>query len=389
MTEFENQQGEFNEIQSEYLSNKEYGIINEKIKDLEEFYNEVKMSEEDKKINDSNVQSGQNDLSAKLSSIQGEAAAKGVTASISSSMGTAVSAIALCVASVGVNASYSDSNNSIQTVESPVEIVQEKHEYIYNDVEEIINDIVAEDEQNEIQSEEIKKLEHFEAPVENYIGVYDGNGHSGNPVNIPDGAVITYGESMDSCVLSEVPQFTDAGDYTVYYKVSKEGYEPYYGSYTITIEKGTVITPDPSVQELIYNGKAQSPNLNENVNYKYSGIMSAENVGTYKLKLELTDPKNYMWTDGSSEDKLITWVIKPRELTIEWNGQKSNVYNGKRHVIDVTLGNVIPGDFLNFTVVGNSAREPGIYTAEVISVRGSENYVLPKQCSYNWEITQD
>lgn len=98
MTEFENQQGEFNEIQSEYLDNKEYGIINEKIKDLEEFYNEVKISEEDKKINDSHVQSGQNDLSSKLSSIQGEAASKVVTASISSSMGTAVSAIALCVA---------------------------------------------------------------------------------------------------------------------------------------------------------------------------------------------------------------------------------------------------------------------------------------------------
>lgn len=388
MTEFEKQQSEFNKIQSEYLFNNEYDWANEKVDDLEEFYNEIRLNKNENKLKDSSNQNDKVDLASKLSSIKGETAAKGVAASISSSMGTVVSAIALCAASVGVNASYSQSNN-VPIDDSPAQIVQEQSEYVYSEVEDTIEDIIILDEQKDIPINEVKELERFEARAENYNGVYDGNGHSGNIVNIPEGAVITYGESIDSCILSEAPEFTDAGQYIVYYKVSGDGYETHYGSYVVTIDKRTVSTPAPSVDEIVYNGEEQKPDLKFSEEYRYYGITSAKNAGTYKLNLELTDPKNYKWADGSSEDKQITWVIKPRELTIEWNDKKNYIYNGQNHVIDVTLGNVIPGDFLNFTVKGNSARNPGTYTAQVTEVRGSDNYVLPKDCSYNWHISEN
>lgn len=392
MTEFENQNSEFNSIQSEYLNNQEYGPVNEKIEDLEEFNNEIPLQKDDEsRTKAADTQNQKSEVSSKLSSVQGETAAKSVTASVSSSMGTAVSAIALCVASVGVSA-YSDNvNSNVPVVESSVQNVQEQADYVYDDT--VVDDIQeAEklDEQIEPQhtEDENNYLSQFEISSDNYTGTYDGSSHSGSIINIPDGAVITYGKSPDSCILRERPEFTDAGQYTVYYQVRREGYETYYGSYVVNIEKSTVTTPAPSTHEVIYNGKEQSPILNESSAYTYSGIMSATDAGTYKLKLTLTDPKNHKWADGSSEDKVITWVIKPRELTIEWNGQKDYIYNGQKHVIDVTLGNVIPGDFLNFTIKENSAREPGVYNAEVISFGGSKNYILPKQCNYNWIISE-
>ncbi|MDO5518710.1 MAG: hypothetical protein Q4F66_14235 [Clostridium sp.] len=390
MAEFENQTSEFNEIQSEYLYNKEFSPVNEKIADLEEFYNEVKLKEDDSKSKNPDVQNQKSDLSSKLSSMQGETAAKGVTASISSSMGTAVSAIALCVASVGVSAYSGNINTEVPAVESPI---QNEIEYVYDDVQEDNTEQdVNQDEQAETNTvDEVKQesLSQFQISADSYNGTYDGNSHSGNIVNVPPDAVITYGESRDSCILREMPEFTDAGEYTVYYEVNREGYETHFGTFVVNIEKNTVNTPAPSVQESVYNGKEQMPVLSESSEYTYSGSMSEIDAGIYKMRLKLNDAKNNKWADGSSEDKVITWVIKPRELTIEWNGEKNYTYDGNRHVIDVTLGNVIPGDFLNFTVKNNAAKEPGTYTAEIISVGGSKNYILPKESSYTWRINRN
>lgn len=392
MTEFEKQNSEFNDIQSEYLYNVEYGPLNEKIDDLEEFLNEIQLNKDDDSKT-RNLESQKPDISSKTSSVQGDVAAKSVTASISSSMGTAVSAIALCVASVGVSA-YSDNvNTRVPAIDNSYESVQEEVNYAYDDMVDNNNEeLVKLDEQEEIDDTENKddeSLSQFEISADDYSGIYDGNSHSGNIVNVPEGAVVTYGESRDSCILREMPEFTDAGEYTVYYEVNREGYETYYGSFIVKIEKNTLNTPAPSAKEAVYNGEVQTPELEESAHYTYSGIISAQNAGVYKVKLKLTDPKNYKWADGSSEDKIITWTIKPRELTIEWNGQKNYTYNGQKHVVDVTLGNVIPGDFLNFTVKENIAREPGTYTAEVVSFGGSSNYVLPKECSYNWRINKN
>ena len=50
-----------------------------------------------------------------------------------------------------------------------------------------------------------------------------------------------YGKTEGIYNLEVCPSFTHVGTYTVYYKVSKEGYDDVTGSFTITINKTTGI----------------------------------------------------------------------------------------------------------------------------------------------------
>jgi hypothetical protein len=50
-------------------------------------------------------------------------------------------------------------------------------------------------------------------------------------------AVVMYSSSLDEPYSLNKPMFTDAGVYTVYYKVAKRGFKTEYGSYIVTINK--------------------------------------------------------------------------------------------------------------------------------------------------------
>ena len=73
----------------------------------------------------------------------------------------------------------------------------------------------------------------LEVVTENYAGDYDGKAHSAAVTC--DGADIKYGMEKGTYDLDTMPQFTDAGSYTVYYEVSKENYNTVTGSVTVTI----------------------------------------------------------------------------------------------------------------------------------------------------------
>ena len=68
---------------------------------------------------------------------------------------------------------------------------------------------------------------------EDYTGIYDGKPHVA--IVTCDGADIRYGIKKGTYDLISMPQFTDAGSYTVYYEVSKENYNTVTGSVTVTI----------------------------------------------------------------------------------------------------------------------------------------------------------
>lgn len=394
---------EFNSINNEYLSGNEYEYIEEKMDDPQEFYNEIKMDEsEEKKQRNENSQSdnSQSDNSSAMdSSSGGTASSNSITLHGVSGMSAAVSAIAVCVAASG--ASYYSGNKDVnmypqhEYVESsqqenipqvndyPYE-VQENEEIqpeIVEDREEIIMELPKEDDNQIVKTMDISS--------EDYDGIYDGEGHTGTILNIPDGAQVTYGESRDAITLENPPEYTDSGKYTVYYMVEKEGYETYIGSYIVTIEKKIVIPPTPEVIVGTYNGKMQIPVLENSEDYKCRGELSAVDAGKYEMNVSLPDYKNYEWSDGNFNDKTVTWIIKPRIISLEWQEKNHFLYDGQTHTIYVTLGNVVPGDFLNFTVQGNKGSDPGIYKAEVISFEGSGNYILPEKCSYRWSINKE
>ena len=86
--------------------------------------------------------------------------------------------------------------------------------------------------------------------------VYDGNPSAITVSELPASTTVTYGRTEGTYNLSTCPTYTDVGTYTVYYKVSGDGYNDYTGSAQITI------TPKPvtltwSTSSLTYNGNEQ------------------------------------------------------------------------------------------------------------------------------------
>lgn len=380
---------EFNHVLEEYSNKQEYDFIEEKQDDPEEFFNRITLKSKNDK-EEKNYDTTKSNDSSKVSSQGSTATSNGAVFHGVSAIGTAVTMTAcIAIAEAGIYSNDIDrnvvvSNNYIDSKEGqvPKEIFAIE-EYKETEQTEIIEEV------QEIS--EVKENEKFEVSSHSYTGTYDGQEHGGYILNVPEGSVITYGERKDNCNMINMPKYKDVGEYTVYYKLEKEGYETYIGSFIVKIDKKIVPAPYPSSKPLIYNGEEQSIKLNDNEGYTYSGVLSAKDAGSYKVKLKLLDTKNYQWSDGNTDDKIITWNIEPRELSIDWQDENQFIYNGEKHVIYVTLGNVIPGDFLNFTVKGNKASESGTYNAEVISFGGvgAENYVLPKEKNYVWSIVED
>lgn len=87
-----------------------------------------------------------------------------------------------------------------------------------------------------------------------YVGAYDGTPHSISIETAVSDVTISYSTDEDEIneedkyYDSYKPEFTEAGEYTVYYKLEKEGYETLYGSETVSISRyGIIIKADGQV----------------------------------------------------------------------------------------------------------------------------------------------
>ena len=121
---------------------------------------------------------------------------------------------------------------------------------------------------------------------------------------------------------SETPP-TDAGTYAVSISGSSDGnYKAFTGlrdeSWRFTISHAP-ITPPKAVTGLVYNGETQTGVvLPEGAPYTLTGN-TAKNAGSYTATAKLTDKKNYVWSDGTTDDKTIEWSIAkaaPGEITV-------------------------------------------------------------------------
>ena len=71
--------------------------------------------------------------------------------------------------------------------------------------------------------------------AKSWSGTYDGAAHSISFEGLTENETVLYGESADNVTLTTAPAYTDAGTYTVYYKISKASYADLTGSATVTI----------------------------------------------------------------------------------------------------------------------------------------------------------
>ena len=88
------------------------------------------------------------------------------------------------------------------------------------------------------------------ASASGFSGTYDGQPHGISvTVNSPTGAVVKYGQTDGTYNLTDSPTYTDAGDYTVYYQVTKDKYTTVTGSAEVKIAKA-----DMTVSATDYTG---------------------------------------------------------------------------------------------------------------------------------------
>lgn len=84
---------------------------------------------------------------------------------------------------------------------------------------------------------EIKNASITGVDAAGYTGTYDGQSH-GIKITLTGDAVdgeVLYGESEDNCTLTESPVYKNAGNYTVYYTVTKKNYDTQSGSTIVAI----------------------------------------------------------------------------------------------------------------------------------------------------------
>lgn len=96
--------------------------------------------------------------------------------------------------------------------------------------------------------------------VTDYEGMYNGESHSLS-VSAPTDSEVSYGTESGKYSLKEVPSYKDPGEYTVYFKVTKDGYKDYTGKGTVIIYAAKVNTEDSEKNYTTFEGAAAYANI--------------------------------------------------------------------------------------------------------------------------------
>lgn len=173
-----------------------------------------------------------------------------------------------------------------------------------------------------------------------YSGNYDGNAH-GIEINVEDleGVNITY--SMDGTNYEEAnPQFTDKGNYTVYYKLEKENYTTVTGSKDVIIE-ATDIT----------------------VTAKDQVIKEGEDI----------DYSNYVFTGLAAGDEVVTVILTPNTLEITEDG-----------IIAISDAKIVNEEDIDVTDNYNI-----IYVAGKLVIVEDNDYEITDGDNQQWELDSE
>ena len=149
--------------------------------------------------------------------------------------------------------------------------------------------------------------------AEGYTGTYDGTPHGINvTVTEPEGAEVRYGTEPGSYLSDISPAYTDAGSYTVYYQVKKNGYTTVENSAVVSIAKalGTISyavtsvsrydTDESFINPIDFVGDGTVSYVSDNVNVATVNVETGEvaivGIGDATITATVTDGTNYSYT---------------------------------------------------------------------------------------------
>lgn len=217
---------------------------------------------------------------------------------------------------------------------------------------------------------------------------YDGQPH-GVSVTAKEGTsyTITYGESAENCNLEESPKYTNAGPYTIYFKVvDNETQADYAGSVTLTISPAevTVTVDDVTITygempvfSYTVSGLVEGETLLGEAVYTVktpSGeavyIGAGTDAGVYDISVSgLSASNNYNVLPFVSG----TLTIDKKPATVEWNIAESYVYSPDGQTLPTATYDGKTASLI-FTKDGKACefKDAGTYTVTV----ADDNYIL-------------
>lgn len=218
---------------------------------------------------------------------------------------------------------------------------------------------------------------------------YDGQPH-GVKVTKTDTSkhyTITYGTTENDCTLTSSPEYTNAGAYTIYFKVvDNDTLADYAGSVTLTIKKKAVeikvddvtitygeeipafsytvtglIDPDKLSDEAVYTVKTLSG--------KEINIGAGTDAGVYDISVSgLSASNNYNVSFVSGK-----LTINKKEAKVDWTIAESYVYNDGQPSPTATYdGKTATLKLTKDGKVVNEFKDAGTYTVTV----ADDNYIL-------------
>lgn len=185
---------------------------------------------------------------------------------------------------------------------------------------------------------------------------------------------------------------TNAGEYVVTALIKKDGYKNKEISATLKINKKKVVEPkQPSPKE--YTGDYIDVDIAKSTDYYLSGESRAINAGEYKVKVNLSNPNNYVWASGNSEPLEYTWKIEKQKIDLSnviWSYKADGyLYNGGTQIVKVTG---YRSSYVDVKYENNQKVEAGNYVATAtFSVKQdkADNYEIDENDSVktlSWRI---
>lgn len=184
--------------------------------------------------------------------------------------------------------------------------------------------------------------------AEGFSGNYDGNPH-GLSVAADAGAVIKYGLSPGKYTMSSCPAYINAGNYTIYYEVTKTGYASVTGSAVIKINPSKISEVDfPEVSELTYGDKLNLSVLKYTTNsygtffWENSEVIPEVHNPGYNLIFRPNDTRNYDYSGVQGYDDSTGVVVRKATVPVKRAKGKVPVF---------TVGMLADGDRLGMSKI--------------------------------------
>lgn len=139
----------------------------------------------------------------------------------------------------------------------------------------------------------------------------------------------------------------------------------------MSVQKGTVAVP--TATNYTYNGHLRRGfDATANPQVVVSGQVSATYPGTYDVELDLADPMNYTWEDGTIDTKDANWTINKAQLVVTYAGE--TVQKGVAPQLTLTVTGFVNGETAdtarNYTAPTLSATDLSVGTHELTPAGG-------------------